>query len=85
MACIEIEDWKITFGDFDHRINDSDKIITDIVYLNDNSNERGILQIEKMEQKEMVKLVQRFGVKKIHKIDTHKIYTKEEILDIIEG
>lgn len=83
MACIEIEDWKIVFGELDHKISDSDKLITDIVYVNDKSKDRGILQMEKLDKKEMINLIKRLGVKKIHTIDTHKVYTKEEILDII--
>lgn len=39
--------------------------------------------MEKLDKKEMINLIKRLGVKKIHTIDTHKVYTKEEILDII--
>lgn len=51
MACIEIEDWKIVFGELDHKISDSDKLITDIVYVNDKSKDRSILQMEKLDKK----------------------------------
>lgn len=84
MACLVIDNWTLVFGDLDHATETKGQVVTDIVCTNGISEGRNIIQVEKLEEKELKKILKKLNEEKIKKIDSHKVYTKEDFLDTIE-